>query len=224
MKSTLIQLRNRLSASNRFRISSTSSFDNKANILGTAIEVVGRNEIIFEEGVRLRDLAIEIRGDSNRLLISSEARIAGRIELCGDGNTVTIGARTRISGAFLGAHNGTSIVIGSDCLFSTEIDIRTTDSHGIYDAAGRRINPDKDVVVADWVWLGLGVTVLKGSRIGADCVIGARALVAGDIPPNSVAAGIPAHVIKRGVTWVIGRSAHDQRDGDASKLPAEDNK
>ena len=45
------------------------------------------------------------------------------------------------------------------------------------------------------VWLGAGVKVLGGVTIGDGCIVGAGAVVAGDLPPNSIAVGIPARVI-----------------------------
>jgi len=46
------------------------------------------------------------------------------------------------------------------------------------------------------VWLGAGVKVLDGVRIGADTVVGAGAVVADDLPARSVAAGVPARVLR----------------------------
>lgn len=46
------------------------------------------------------------------------------------------------------------------------------------------------------VWIGCGVKVLKGVTIGNGAVIGAGAIVTRDIPPYSVALGVPAKVIK----------------------------
>ena len=45
-------------------------------------------------------------------------------------------------------------------------------------------------------WLGLGVTVLPGVTIGKGCVIAAGAVVAKDVPPFSLAGGVPAKVIR----------------------------
>lgn len=42
------------------------------------------------------------------------------------------------------------------------------------------------------VWLGAGVTVLGGVTIGDGCVVGANAVVTSDLPPYSVAMGVPA--------------------------------
>lgn len=48
------------------------------------------------------------------------------------------------------------------------------------------------------VWLGANVTVLAGVTIGDGSVIGAGAVVATDIPPYSVAMGVPARVRSSG--------------------------
>jgi len=74
--------------------------------------------------------------------------------------------------------------------------------HSIIETAtGKRINPSKDIVVADHVWLGRGVTVLKGSSIGANTIVGANSMVTGEVPANCLAVGTPAKVIKEGVSW-----------------------
>lgn len=46
-------------------------------------------------------------------------------------------------------------------------------------------------------WLGYGAVVLPGARIGRNAVIGANAVVTGEIPDFSVAVGVPARVVKR---------------------------
>jgi len=53
------------------------------------------------------------------------------------------------------------------------------------------------VVIEDDVWLGEGCVILKGVRVGRRSVIGANAVVTRDVPPFSVAAGVPAKVIRR---------------------------
>jgi hypothetical protein len=58
-----------------------------------------------------------------------------------------------------------------------------------------RIGPD--------CWLGVKVSVLRGSVVGRGCVVAAHAVVRGDVPDQSVAAGVPARVLKsRGRTVV----------------------
>lgn len=52
------------------------------------------------------------------------------------------------------------------------------------------------IVIEDHVWLGVGVTILDGVRIGRGAVIGAGAVVTRDIPAGAIAVGVPAHVVK----------------------------
>jgi len=55
----------------------------------------------------------------------------------------------------------------------------------------------RGITIEDDVWLGAGVTVLDGVRIGRGSVIGAGSVVTRDIEPYSVAVGVPARRIKR---------------------------
>ncbi len=54
----------------------------------------------------------------------------------------------------------------------------------------------KRIVIEDDAWIGAHVTVLPGVRIGRGAIIGAGAVVTQDVPPNSIAAGVPARVIR----------------------------
>lgn len=90
------------------------------------------------------------------------------------------------------------------CCSSQDIVVRTSDMHSIIDIeTGSVINPPKDVVFGDRVWIGQGCIIDKGARIGSDTVIGARSLVTGEIPPNVVAYGAPAEVRRRGIRWSV---------------------
>jgi acetyltransferase-like isoleucine patch superfamily enzyme len=50
--------------------------------------------------------------------------------------------------------------------------------------------------IGDNTWLGANVVVTSGVTIGARCVIGANSVVTSDVPHGSIAAGIPARVLK----------------------------
>lgn len=64
----------------------------------------------------------------------------------------------------------------------------------------------RGVIIEDNVWIGFDCCILPGVRIGAGSVIGARSVVACDIPPNTLAAGNPARIIR---TLVNGGGVHD---------------
>lgn len=53
------------------------------------------------------------------------------------------------------------------------------------------------VIIEDNVWIADKVTITKGVRIGKGSIIGANSVVTKDIPPYSLAVGIPAKIIKQ---------------------------
>lgn len=55
----------------------------------------------------------------------------------------------------------------------------------------------KEIRIGDNVWVGAGVMVLPGCRIGNNSVIAAGSVVCSDIPDNCMAAGVPAKVKKQ---------------------------
>ncbi|MGL6051576.1 MAG: DapH/DapD/GlmU-related protein, partial [Aeromonas salmonicida] len=54
----------------------------------------------------------------------------------------------------------------------------------------------KDVIIEDQVWLGRGVTILSGVKIGEGAIIQAGSVVVSDIPKCAIAGGHPAKVFK----------------------------
>ncbi|RMF76014.1 MAG: hypothetical protein D6738_02275 [Acidobacteria bacterium] len=54
-----------------------------------------------------------------------------------------------------------------------------------------------DVIIGDRVYVPWRVFIMPGTRIGNDVIIGAKALLRGEYPENSMAVGIPARVIKQ---------------------------
>ena len=53
------------------------------------------------------------------------------------------------------------------------------------------------VVIEDNVWIGANVTVMPGVTIGKHSVVAAGSVVTTDIPPDTMAAGVPAKIIKK---------------------------
>ena len=54
----------------------------------------------------------------------------------------------------------------------------------------------KNIHVDKKVWLGASVTVLPGVMIGDGAIIAAGAIVTKDVPARTIAAGVPARVVK----------------------------
>ncbi len=67
----------------------------------------------------------------------------------------------------------------------------------------------KGITIGNDVWIGLGAKITDGVHIGDGCVIGAGAVVTKNIPPFSVAVGVPAKVVsRRGI-----QQEHKEKEG-----------
>lgn len=112
------------------------------------------------------------------------------------GNDVRLGDRVHIVAV-------ESVKIGNDCLFASNIFVSDCD-HGFYkDGCTDILIHPKDrplyilpVIIGSDCWIGDNVCILKGSKIGHNCIIGANSVVSGVIPDYSIAVGQPAKVIK----------------------------
>jgi acetyltransferase-like isoleucine patch superfamily enzyme len=109
--------------------------------------------------------------------------------------TIEIGDNTRVNGACI--HATERITIGRDCLIAANVTILDSDGHGLLPNERHLANPvSAPVTIEDNVWVGISVIVLKGVRIGKNSVVAAGSVVVSDVPPNCVAAGNPARIVK----------------------------
>ena len=189
---------------NSFRTRKTD-MDNQGKLLYKCkIKSYGKNKIIFHKGGIIRNTTICIRGDHNVVEIGEDTCInQGNIYIEDHNNCVTIGDRTNLCGKIhLACTEGRSIKMGNDCLCSSEIVLRTGDSHSVIDMSGERINSAADVVIGDHVWIGYRVLVNKGVVIPENTVIGTGAVVTKSFDEsNTILAGVPAKVVKKNIKW-----------------------
>lgn len=83
-------------------------------------------------------------------------------------------------------------------VISENVTIRDSDNHILNDNTDKITQP---IIIGNHVWIGMNVTILKGVSIGDGAVIAAGSLVAKDVPPNTLVAGVPARIIKNDVQW-----------------------
>jgi acetyltransferase-like isoleucine patch superfamily enzyme len=57
------------------------------------------------------------------------------------------------------------------------------------------------VTIGKNVWIGFGVTILKGVNVGDSSIVAAKSFVVTDVPPNCIVAGNPAQVVKGNIKW-----------------------
>ncbi|MBE1530796.1 maltose O-acetyltransferase [Actinomadura algeriensis] len=111
------------------------------------------------------------------------------------GTYITVGSGT-FANFGLTALDVAPITIGDDVQIGPNVQLLTP-THPL-DPAQRRakLEAAAPIVIEDNVWIGGGAIVLAGVTIGANSVIGAGAVVTRDVPPDVVAVGSPARVIR----------------------------
>lgn len=173
--------------------------------LGAAVKIESGAEFEGTQGIHLgnhacigRDVRIQCHGKDSRIHLDQRVRLdrgvdikthrSGTIEI---GSHAYIGPYTCLSGDF--------IKIGKDCLIASHSSIYAN-NHIFSDSTcpiRTQGNSYRGIVIEDDCWLGSGVRVVDGVTIGKGSVIGAGAVVTRDIPPYSVAVGIPARVVSQ---------------------------
>jgi acetyltransferase-like isoleucine patch superfamily enzyme len=160
------------------------------------------NRVIFGKNVKLESLKIAFKGSDSTLIIGDDAKLTGHILIVGRGRTVSIGARTTAQGVYIMCREA-DVTIGPDCMFSREIEVRSTDVHKIYDlTTGARVNPAGPVVIGAGVWVAARAFISKGVKIPDGSIVGAASFVNRAFDePNVIIAGTPAKVVKTNVRW-----------------------
>lgn len=115
---------------------------------------------------------------------------------CDYGTNISIGANTFINldCIFLDCN---TITLGADCQVAPGVHLYTA-THPL-DPATRRSGLELalPITIADNVWLGGGSIVCPGVSIGHNTVVGAGSVVTRNLPPNVVAVGNPARILRQ---------------------------
>jgi|AACY02.2.fsa_nt_gi Acetyltransferase (isoleucine patch superfamily) len=149
--------------------------------------------------------SMHLHANNGLVIIGDEIRQFTRLDIrqwssdslffWGKGSTAN-GATIAMQGA--GGH----VIVGEDCMFAKNTVIRNSDEHGIMcmQEAGW-LNPPGNVLLEPHVWVAQEVLILKNTEIGCGSVIGAKSLVSKSIPRFAMAAGVPAKVVREGISW-----------------------
>lgn len=92
--------------------------------------------------------------------------------------------------------DGAKVVIGSNCFIAPNVGIYTA-GHPL-DSERRNMGLEyaHPITIGDDVWIGAGVSILPGARIGSGTVVAAGSVVRGEIPDGVICGGNPARVIR----------------------------
>ena len=130
----------------------------------------------------------------------------GEGTIIGFGDNIHVGNNVSINYRCI-LNDCNSIVIGNDVLIAPGVQINTA-SHPTQ--LSERLTSEwnsssgeyrwrtfaKPVVIGDGCWIGANVTIIGGVTIGDGAVIAAGAVVTKDVPPMTLAGGVPAKIIK----------------------------
>jgi len=140
-------------------------------VIGESCTFINANNIHIGENCLVQDRVYIRAGKDGNVTIGDDAALNSFVQIFGHGG-IELGAETQI---------------GPNCVLTTTgHDYRAADLDRNYSAIkiGRR------------VWVSANCTILPGVTIGDFSVIGAGAVVNKDIPPRSLAVGVPARVIR----------------------------
>jgi acetyltransferase-like isoleucine patch superfamily enzyme len=184
---------------------------------------------------RIRGLWIKLRLEAagghvgKRLSVSRGVRI-----ITAPGANWYIGDRVSLMmGAIISVSKGASLYLGHDVQIGYFVVIGVEDSMSIGDRAGvaehssvRDHDHDSStrsflaapvvcspVTIGEEAWICRGAAVLRGSRVGPGAIIGANAVVRGEIPPDAIAVGIPARVVRIREPATYGSNTPASRTG-----------
>jgi acetyltransferase-like isoleucine patch superfamily enzyme len=153
----------------------------------------------MEGNVFIGDRVVIYQSNSGKIKLGKGVQLYSDIVMeTGDGGTITVGEETHVQPrcqlmAYLGHLDiGCRVEIAPNCAFYPY-------DHGVEPGQKIRSQPLKTkggIKIDDDAWLGVGVIVLDGVRIGKGAVIGAGSVVTKEIPDNAIAVGVPAKVIK----------------------------
>lgn len=172
---------------------------------GANITLRHPGKIRIADGVIVDDnVLLDAKGDGNQGITIGRDSFIGRnaILSCKDGD-IELGERADI-GSNSQIYSGSRVRIGRDVLISAYTYLI---GGGNYDP-GRtdvpinrslREGTARGIDVGDDVWIGAHTVVLDGVSVGSGSVIAAGAVASTDVPAWSIAAGVPARVVKERV-------------------------
>lgn len=174
---------------------------------GLYVTFWGDNNVLeIKEPLKYKRIGIGFKGSDSRVILEQDG-VYKKLDIAiGNSSNIYIGKKTTIENASIYASNQAHTLthIGDDCMISYDVLIKPTDSHTIYDIDTMKVvnNKSKEIKIGNHVWIGARCTILKGTQIPDNCVIGAASLLSKEYTvPNSIIAGTPAQIIKNNINW-----------------------
>lgn len=138
--------------------------------------------------------SVELLGKNSRVSFAKTSQVSFGRHLVSDGRLVivagknahlTIGERTYFNeGTMISCLESVSIGVG--CRFGPNVKVFDNDHKFSARSGVSQEHTTTPITIGDHCWLGASVTILRGTEIGDNCVIGAGCVVKGVIPAGSL--------------------------------------
>lgn len=177
------------------------------NIRGLKVKFYGSgNTIKFIDKIpSFKNVKFDCGDNTNITIHSTEHKIKNLyINARSENTNISIGKNFSIESGIFDTHGepSTNIIIGEDCQFGCNIELDTADGHTIYSANKEILNPPKDIIINNHVWLCKNVSVLKGTIIPKNSVVAKGSIVTKRLTDeNAIYAGNPAKAVKKDINW-----------------------
>lgn len=167
-------------------------FGKRINNIKTRYNKWNMRDYLIRSGAQVQNF------DGYTIATGAKIYAAGKLKI---GSGLVIGERSEIN-----SNDSFGIYIGDNLLLASDVYIRAGNHDWSFSKepfqkrghCAKKVLFNGDVysiVIEDNVWIGHGATIISGAHIGEGCVVGANAVVAGEIPPYSVVIGNPTQIV-----------------------------
>lgn len=176
------------------RLGETSEISPFADLRGNK-----KNIFIGKGSMLCKHASLEVdatNSENSKVIIGDNTLISSFVIIRTYGGTIKIGDSCFIN-SFSAIYGHGNLTIGDGCLIGPQVTIIPV-NYGFKDRNipfRRQVPTLKGITIEDDVWIGAGVTILDGCRVGKGSIVGAGAVLTKSIEPYSIVAGVPARRI-----------------------------
>ena len=188
---------------NQFSSLKENKIMGEPDLTNSLISFYGKNNILYcEKDVNIVNSNIRFLGNNSLVYLSSSKSAYPLILQIFNNSLFYIGKDCMLSPTLsINVQEQKHIVIGDECVVGSNVDIRTSDPHVIYDCnTKKRINHSKSVYIGDHVMLGQKTYIGKGTFVGSGSILDNNTYAVNVfLKSNNLYWGNPVRILKKEV-------------------------